>query len=200
VRQSTDQCDTLRVDEDDNPHVRWGATVVERLEPEGLTTVIDAGCGTGRVTELLLRRVPGAKVIAVDGSRLKLAAAAARLAGAIAGGRVELVHADLTTPLPVEPADAILSTATFHWIADHDALFETLALALRPGGQLVAQCGGAGSMGGESWAGSTYFATPDDMAVRLQACGFVDVDTWLEHAPVPGSDYVRLNIVARRAA
>ena len=179
--------------------MRWGATVVERLDPEGLTTVIDAGCGTGRVTELLLRWASAAKVIAVDGSRLKLAAAAARLAGAISGGRVELVHADLTKRLPVGPADAILSTATFHWIADHDALFANLATALRPGGQLVAQCGGAGYMGGESWAG-TYFATPDETAARLRECGFVDVDTWLESTPAPGSDYVRLNIVARRAA
>jgi trans-aconitate 2-methyltransferase len=100
----------------------------------------------------------------------------------------------------VAPADAILSTATFHWIADHDTLFANLAAALRPGGQLVAQCGGAGRMGGESWAGSTYFATPDDTASRLHRHGFVNIETWLEDAPPPGTDYVRLNIVARRAA
>ena len=194
MRQTTELYDV------DDPHVRWGATVVERLDPEGLTTVIDAGCGTGRVTELLVRRAPAARVIAIDGSRLKLAGAAARLAGAITGGRVELVHADITKRLPVAPADALLSTATFHWIADHDALFANLATALRPGGQLVAQCGGAGYMGGESWAGSTYFATPDETAARLQEYGFVDVVTWLEPTPVPDSDYVRLNIVARRAA
>ena len=43
-----------------------------------------------------------------------------------------------------EPVDAILSTATFHWIADHERLFARLHAALRPGGRFVAQCGGAG--------------------------------------------------------
>ena len=60
--------------------------------------------------------------------------------------RVEYLVADLQEPLPVSPpVDAILSTATFHWIADHDALFANLAAVLRPGGQLAAQCGGAGT-------------------------------------------------------
>ena len=45
-----------------------------------------------------------------------------------------------------EPVDAILSTATFHWIADHERLFARLHAALRPGGRLVAQCGGEGNI------------------------------------------------------
>jgi trans-aconitate 2-methyltransferase len=200
MSQTTQAWDTTSYDVADNPHVRWGATVVNRLDPDGVATVIDAGCGTGRVTELLLERVPAAKVIAVDASPHMLTAAATRLAAAIAARQLELVHADLIERLPVEPVDAILSTATFHWIADHDALFANLASVLRPGGQLVAQCGGAGRMGGESWAGSTYFATPEDTARRLERCGFVTINTWLEDEPAPGSDYVRLNIVARRAA
>ena len=38
--------------------------------------------------------------------------------------------------------DLIFSTATFHWIKDHDGLFRWLAQALKPQGRLVAQCGG----------------------------------------------------------
>jgi trans-aconitate 2-methyltransferase len=199
MNRTTGSWDTA-YDSFDNPHVRWGAAVLERLDPEGVGTVLDAGCGTGRVTELLLDRLPLAKVVAVDSSRHMLAAAATRLAAARDAGRLELLRADLTRRLPVRPADAILSTATFHWIADHETLFANLAAALRPGGQLVAQCGGAGRMGGESWAGSTYFATPAETTARLERCGFVDIETWLEDAPAPGEDYVRLNIVARREA
>ena len=63
------------------------------------------------------------------------------------GDRVEFVVADLGRPLPLdEPVDAILSTATFHWVLDHDALFANLAAVLRPGGRLVAQCGGVGNI------------------------------------------------------
>src|SRR3954447_23257494 len=182
-------------------HMEQAAGILHLLAPEGVTTVIDAGCGTGRITELLLDRVPAAHVFAVDGSQEVLNRAAERLASPIASGRVDLVHADLTQPLPIgAPVDAVLSTATFHWIADHDALFDTLAAALRPGGQLVAQCGGAGHLGGERWGGATYFATPEETEGRLREGGFVDLDTCLEPAAALGSDYVRLNIVARRAA
>src|SRR4051812_15365893 len=110
-----------------NPHVRWGAEVLQRLAPDGIDRVVDAGCGTGRVTELLLRHVPDAVVIAIDGSQQMLDQAAQRLHNAIDAGRIELTLADLTQPLPInEPVDAILSTATFHWIEDHDTLFRNL--------------------------------------------------------------------------
>ena len=182
----------------ENRHVRWGAGAVQRLDPEGVRTVIDAGCGTGQVTALLLEHLPNASVIALDNSRQMLAEAAQRLSIAVATGRIELVHADLNERLPFDlPVDAILSTATFHWIADHERLFNNLARVLAPGGQLVAQCGGAG----QSWCGGTHFATVEDTQLRLQSAGFVDIEVWLDKLPVdPKVDYVRLNIVARRSA
>jgi trans-aconitate 2-methyltransferase len=90
--------------------------------------------------------------------------------------------------------DAILSTATFHWIADHDALFANLAAVLRPGGQLAAQCGGAGNIASieaalgqidEALRGRKHFATPEATAARLEAAGFVEVETWLHEEPTP---------------
>jgi trans-aconitate 2-methyltransferase len=89
-------------------------------------------------------------------------------------------------------ADAILSTATFHWILDHDALFRNLAAVLRPGGRLVAQCGGAGNIASvlavlatvaDGWLGDKVFATPEQTATRLRRAGFVDIETWLQPEP-----------------
>ena len=57
--------------------------------------------------------------------------------------RATVRQADLTELTLDEPADAAFSNAVFHWIADHDTLFRRLHAALRPGGRLVAQCGGA---------------------------------------------------------
>jgi len=182
-----------------NPHVKWGAGILEHLDPDGVVTVVDAGCGTGRVTELVLDRVPGARVVAIDGSQKMVEEAGRRLLPAIDDGRVEVVHADLTKSflglLPRrEPVDAIVSTATFHWILDHDVLFANLAEALRPGGQLVAQCGGAGNLAsvyeamrqaGEPWMGPKYYATAEETADRLRSCGFTDVRTWLHDEPTP---------------
>src|SRR4051794_40166115 len=122
------------------PMERLGREVLDRLELRGDETILDAGCGSGRLTELLIDRVPDGRVIGVDASASMIDAARERL-GAGADLRVaDLVGLDLSG----ETVDVVFSTATFHWIADHDALFASLRAVLRPGGRLVAQCGGAG--------------------------------------------------------
>ncbi len=50
------------------PHEEWASAVLDRLSPRGDETVLDAGCGSGRVTRLLIERLPRGRVIAVDGS------------------------------------------------------------------------------------------------------------------------------------
>ena len=232
-----------------DPMTRWGSSVLGRLALAGDETVLDAGCGSGRVTEALLERLPDGRVIAVDAAPSMLVEARRRLERF--GGRVQFVECDLGAPLPIDgPVDAVFSTATFHWVPDHDALFANLAAVLRPGGALVAQCGGAGNLAsvrravaevGETWPRPWAFAGPEDTAARLAGAGFVDIETWLHDEPTriePGEaletflrtvvlrlhvdrlpeeqragyvravaerlpagdlDYVRLNIVARRA-
>ncbi len=182
------------------PQTRWGSVVLDRLPLAGDERVLDAGCGTGRVTELLATRLPRGHVVALDGSAAMLGAARERLAPF--GDRIEYIVADLGRPLPLDaPVDAILSTATFHWVLDHDALFANLAAVLRPGGRLVAQCGGAGNIAtvsralasiGDGWLGPVYFATPMDTVRRLDASGFVDIDCWLTDEPTrfePGEPF-----------
>ena len=179
--------------------VRWGGSVAARLPLEGDELVLDAGCGTGRVTEAVLDRVPMGRVIALDGSARMLREARSRLGDG--GGRLAFVVGDLRHALPVAPGtlDAIISTATFHWLPDHGALFGNLAAALRPGGRLEAQCGGAGNIASVVEAlervapGEAYphtFATAEEAAGRLEAAGFTEVETWLaeERTPFPSRE------------
>ena len=177
-----------------DPMARWGSAVLERLPLAGDETVLDAGCGSGRVTEELLERLPEGRVIAADAAPSMLVEARRRLARF--GDRVRFLECDLGRPLPIdEPVDAVLSTATFHWVLDHDALFANLAAVLRPAGRLVAQCGGAGNVAsvhaaaaevlGDGWEGPWNFATPAETARRLEEAGFVDVETWLHDEPTP---------------
>lgn len=172
------------------PQTRWGSIVLERLPLAGDETVLDAGCGSGRVTELLAARLPRGRVIALDGSAAMVEAARERLAPF--GDRIRYVVADLGKPLPIEPVDAILSTATFHWVPDHDALFANLAAVLKPGGWLVAQCGGDGNIAsirqvltsvGDGWLGTTHYETAEATTRRLEDAGFVAVDCWLNEEP-----------------
>lgn len=183
-----------------DPQARWGAEVLERLPLEGDETVLDAGCGTGRVTELLLARLPRGRVVALDASAAMLEEARRRLARF--GDRVTYVHADLEQRLPLgEQVDAVLSTATFHWVLDHDALFANLAAVLRPGGWLVAQCGGFGNIArflavarsvDPDFAKPHNFQTPEATRERLERVGFGSVETWLSEAPThfePGAPF-----------
>jgi trans-aconitate 2-methyltransferase len=176
-----------------DPQLRWGTAVLDRLELDDAGTIMDAGCGSGRVTELLAERFPNAQIVALDGSSSMIERARRRLERF--GDRITFVLADLMQPLPVdEPVEAVFSTATFHWIPDHDALFENLAGAMRPGARLVAQCGGAGNltsvvrvleeMGADTFSGKV-FATPAETEARLGRAGFVDVECWLHREPTP---------------
>ena len=186
--------DAASYDKVADPQARWGSEVLARLPLEGDETVLDAGCGTGRVTELLLARLPRGRVVALDASASMLEQARGRLARF--GDQVDYVQGDLARPLPVPgKVDAALSTATFHWVKDHDALFANLAAVLRPGGWLVAQCGGFGNIARFIEVASSVdpdflrnphnFQTAEATAQRLERSGFVEVETWLSPAPTP---------------
>src|SRR5579863_1998467 len=124
------------------PQQEWGAAVVQRLRLRGDETVLDAGAGTGRVTDMVLELLPEGHVIAVDGSPSMCDAARERLPPQ----RTTVICADLLELSLEEPVDAIVSTATFHWIRDHDALFARMRAVVRDGGQFVVQCGGEGNI------------------------------------------------------
>ena len=167
-----------------------GAAVLDRLDLRGDETVLDAGCGTGRVTALLLERLPRGRVIGLDGSRAMLEQAQGRLG---ADARVELVHADLTRELPiVEPVDLIVSTSTLHWVPDHASVFRRLGVLLAPGGRLCVDCGGAGNIAavrdaieaaGESWS-PWNFRSAEEAREDLAGAGFTAISTWLATDPL----------------
>ncbi len=174
------------------PMEALGRAVVDRLPLTGDEVVLDAGCGSGRVTEALIERLPRGRVIAVDASQSMVVAARERL-----GDRADVRQADLLALELDEPVDAVLSTATFHWISDHDRLYARMRAALRPGGQLTAQCGGEGNIARvrqtadavglrepfaeflAGWQGPSNYTSPERATASLQRAGFVDVRAWL---------------------
>jgi trans-aconitate 2-methyltransferase len=179
-----------------DPQLAMARDVIDRLDLRGDERVLDAGCGTGRVTQILADRVPNGTVIAVDGSEAMVADTRKRFGDEVVAFAADLVQLELD-----EPVDAILSTATFHWIADHERLFARMFDALRPGGRFAAQCGGAGNIANvqaaidavdhpalRGWAGPWNYATPEATARRLRNAGFTDIWTWLQPWPVDPPD------------
>jgi trans-aconitate methyltransferase len=166
---------------------------------------MDAGCGTGRLTAGLLERLLRGRVVAVDLSRNMLEEARSHLSPRF-GGRVEFIRADLASLPFNEVFDGVFSTAAFHWVPDHPSLFRSLYKSLRPGGWLVAQCGGGPNIARlmrrasvltatepyatyfAGWRDTKVFADDLTTAERLRAAGFSEVETSLEPAPTVLAD------------
>jgi trans-aconitate 2-methyltransferase len=195
------------------PQQSWADEQLARLSLAGDEVLLDAGCGSGKITALLADRVPRGRVYGVDA-----APSMAALAQSTLGERATILCQDLLELSLPEPVDVVFSNATFHWVLDHDALFVKLHGALKPGGRLVAQCGGVGNVAAirraveavmardafapfftgfpELW----NFAGPADTAERLRRAGFGDPECWLEDRPTSPAEpraFLRTVIVVR---
>jgi trans-aconitate 2-methyltransferase len=179
------------------PQQAWAAEQLQRLEFAGDEVVLDAGCGSGKITLELSERVPRGTIYAVDAAPSMVAHTREAL-----GDRAVVLCQDLSELALPEPVDVVFSNATFHWIGDHDKLFAALHRNMKPGGRLVAQCGGRGNIdafritsdavAGEQpfapyfadWRKPWNYATAEETADRLRRAGFVDVSCWLEDRPI----------------
>jgi trans-aconitate 2-methyltransferase len=189
------------------PQTEWGRRVLSRLQVRGDERVIDAGCGTGRLTGELMHMLPHGRLVAIDRSWNMLLTARANLRPEF-GSRVSYVRVELPALPFAAWADLVFSTATFHWVRDHQTLFGEILRSLRPGGRLFAQCGGGPNLVEahhlaedvmhrppfaehfRNWNGAWEFSTPDETAARLERAGFVQIRTSLEAAPTTLADEV----------
>jgi trans-aconitate 2-methyltransferase len=193
--------DAATYDRVSDVQLRWALEQLERLPLNGDEVVCDAGCGSGRVTALLADRLPDGRVYGVD-----VAPSMAEHAAAALGDRAVVLCQDLVALDLPERVDVVFSNATFHWISDHDALFASIARTLKPGGRLLAQCGGRGNIdsfreladevAGEApfapyfadWQRPWNYAGDEETAARLTAAGFTEVQCWLEPRPTTPED------------
>jgi trans-aconitate 2-methyltransferase len=189
------------------PHEEWARSILDRLELRGDETVLDAGCGSGRVTALLVECLPQGRVVAVDGSPSMV-----ENVRGVLRPQDEARVADLTELELPDPVDAVFSSAVFHWIADHDRIFQRVRAALKPSGRFAAQCGGAGNIErlraisdevsaqepyaahfegfGEPW----NYASAEETAARIERAGFEQVRCWLQPwqvAPPSPAEFLR---------
>lgn len=185
------------------PQHAWGVKVLERLRRRSLSDgslVLDAGCGTGRVTAELLMSIPNIGVIGADLSLNMLRTAKENLEPRF-GTRVRFVCADLQQLPFTRVFGAVFSTATLHWVRNHEVLFQSVWNALVPGGALIAQCGGGRNLRRQrgraralqrrpefaryfqEWTEPWEYADIYTTELRLKSAGFLNIRVWLEEAP-----------------
>jgi trans-aconitate 2-methyltransferase len=185
--------DAVTYDRISDPQFAWALEQLGRLSLQGDEVVLDAGCGSGRVTAELAERVPRGRIYGVDVSPSMVEHARQ----ALDGGATILCQDLVALELP-EPVDVVFSNATFHWIHDHDRLFAAIHRSLKPGGRLLAQCGGRGNIDAfrraaddvaaeppfaahfDDWQRPWHYASAEETAERLTQAGFEQADTWLE--------------------
>lgn len=175
----------------------YGEAVVDLITKPAGSSVIDLGCGTGSLTDLLADR--GYAVTGIDDSEEML-----QLAGKEHPNR-RFLRGNAVTFRLEEKADVIFSNAVFHWIDEKDqqAMLSNLYDNLKPGGELVCEFGGFGcaetvhraleqcfSRRGLTYERGFYFPTIGQYAPMLEKAGFKVAYAALFDRPTPqnGSD------------
>ena len=180
----------------------WGLDLIERLNWKGNEIVLDAGCGSGRLTKIISTKLPKGKVFAVDLDSSMIKLANERL-GKISN--VKFIQSNICDIELQDKIDVIFSNAVLHWISNHRKVSGNFWQILKPNGQLSIQCGGYGNLTktlyvfnkvrkslefcnyfcnrkGESiWNEPWYFAKAEDTEKILKEIGFKNIEVSLEN-------------------
>ena len=116
--------------ERERPFWDLAALIVPRQSP----TIVDLGCGDGRLTHALGRRLGASSIVGIDAST-------SMLEGAIryADATTSFAVGDLATWSDDGGVDVVVANASLQWVDDHPAVLARWMGSLRPGGQLAVQ-------------------------------------------------------------
>jgi trans-aconitate methyltransferase len=185
---------------------KWGRDLINRRKWHRNEIVMDAGCGTGRVTKLLAEIVSkGGMVYAVDIDPNMIQQSLKNLANI---KNVIVIQSDLVNVELPRKVDVIFSNAVLHWVSDHKKVFQNFWKLIcdnnddnnSKGGQLLIQYGGQGNLEKVhrllnqvkeldefrdyfiNWNEPWYFGKPDETRKLLQEIGFKNVNVYLSEA------------------
>jgi trans-aconitate methyltransferase len=122
----------------------WARDLMARMKLSGGESILDIGCGDGKVTAELARAVPRGVVVGVDSSSEFILFAREHYP-ARTHPNLKFEECDARGLAYSRMFDIAFSNAALHWLDDHRAFLAGLARSLKPGGQMTISCGGAGN-------------------------------------------------------
>ena len=122
----------------------WALELISKLGLAGTESVLDIGCGDGKVTAEIARRVPRGRVIGIDSSP-DMVRLARQSFPSSAHPNLEFRTADARELTFDRVFDVAFSNAVLHWVKDHRPVLRGISRSLKPGGKTLLQMGGRGN-------------------------------------------------------
>lgn len=122
----------------------WAREMIGKLGLGGSESVLDIGCGDGKVTALIASSLPGGTVTGIDSSASMIALAKKKFP-ASAYPNISFLQADATRLSFTNQFDLAFSSAALHWIPDQASVLKGTGAALKPSGRIFFQMGGRGN-------------------------------------------------------
>ena len=124
--------------------LKWARELRSRLDLSGNESVLDVGCGDGKITADFALTLPQGRVVGVDNSH-EMIAYATRTYSPLQYPNLAFDCMDAGSLNFDEGFDLVFSNAVLHWVENHQAFLSGASRALRSGGRLVISCGGKGN-------------------------------------------------------
>ena len=138
---TTDNWNARDYAQSSSAQMKWAIALLDKMELAGTETILDIGCGDGKVTRMLAEKVPEGFVLGIDRSEEMIALARERYQGKT----ISFQQMDGSAINLDRSFDFVFSNAVLHWVKDHQSVLKGIHCHLKPGGRMLLQMGGAGN-------------------------------------------------------
>jgi trans-aconitate methyltransferase len=174
----------------------WANELISKLTLNGHESLLDIGCGDGRITDKIAQRLPCGTVVGIDSSESMIALASK----SFTRENLSFYTMDATDIHLDNTFDIAFSNATLHWVKDHQAVLSGLKNHLNPKAKILFQMGGYGNAAEimnvveQVTASSQWGAYFEGFDFPYHFYGIADYEQWLRTA---GYEVIRIALIPK---